>query len=103
MSNYFVPYLSCRSLQHPNPNGVLNLSWYCNPHADKLARQAQALQPTNPTAARSAWEQLYRLVSNQAPVIPFLTSSPTVFVSARAQNYQEQPIYGPLLDQIWVK
>jgi hypothetical protein len=36
-------------------------------------------------------------------VVPILTASPTVFVSARAWNYQEQPMYGPLLDQIWVK
>jgi len=43
-----APILSCRSLHHVNPNGTLNLSWYCSPHADQLARQAQALQPTDP-------------------------------------------------------
>jgi ABC-type transport system substrate-binding protein len=86
-----------------NPKGVVNLSWYCNPHADQLARQAQALQPTDPAAARRAWAQLYRLIANQAPVVPTQTVSPTFFVSARAQNYQYQPMYGPLLDQISVK
>ena len=102
-STYFVPDLSCRSLQHPNPNGALNLSWYCNPHADKLASQAQALQVTDPAAARRAWARLYRLISNQAPVVPVFTTSPTVFVSARVGNYQEQPMGTPLLDQIWVR
>jgi YVTN family beta-propeller protein len=102
-STYFAPILSCQSLRQVNPNGAINLSWYCNPHADQLASQAQALQPTDPAAARRAWEQLYRLVSNQAPVVPLFTGSPTVFVSARAQNYQAQPLYGPLLDQISVK
>ena len=58
---------------------------------------------TDPAAARKAWEQLYRLVSNQAPMVPLLTGSPTVFVSARAGNYQEQPIGEPLLDQMWVR
>ena len=77
--------------------------WYCNRHADQLASQAQALQPTDPAAARTVWEQLYRLVSNQAPVVPFLSKSPTVFVSARVRNYQAQPMYGPMLDQIWVR
>jgi YVTN family beta-propeller protein len=103
VSNYFVPDLSCRSLQHPNPNGALNLSRYCNPHADKLASKAQALQVTDPAAARRVWAQLYRLISNQAPVVPVFSLSPTVFVSARVGNYQEQPMYGPLLDQIWVR
>jgi YVTN family beta-propeller protein len=102
-SNYFFPDLSCRSLQHPNPNGALNLSWYCNPHADKLARQAQDLQVTAPAAARRAWAQLYRLISNQAPVVPVSSGSPTVFVSARVRNYQEQPIGVPLLDQMQVR
>jgi peptide/nickel transport system substrate-binding protein len=103
VSTYFVPDLSCRSLQHPNPNGALNLSWYCNPHADKLASHAQALQATDPAAARRAWAQLYRLISNQAPVVPFDSQSPTIFVSARVHNYQEQPMYGPLLDQMYVR
>jgi ABC-type transport system substrate-binding protein len=100
VSNYFVPFLSCQSLHQASGN---NASWYCNPHADQLASQAQALQVTDPAAARRAWAQLYRLVSNQAPVVPIFTGSITVFVSARAANYQEQPIYGPLLDQIWVR
>src|SRR5215475_2903988 len=102
-STYFVPDLSCRSLQHPNPNGALNLSWYCNPHADKLASKAQALQVTDPAAARRAWAQLYRLISNQAPVVPVFTTSPTVFVSARVGNYQEQQMGTPLLDQMTVR
>jgi peptide/nickel transport system substrate-binding protein len=100
MSNYFVPFLSCRSLHQASG---ANPSWYCNPHPDQLASQAQGLQVTDPAAARRAWAQLYRLVSNQALVVPIFTGSITVFVSARAANYQEQPIYGPLLDQIWVK
>jgi YVTN family beta-propeller protein len=103
VSTYFVPDLSCRSLQHPNPKGPLNLSWYCNPHADKLASKAQALQVTDPAAARRVWAQLYRLISKQAPVVPIFSLSPTVFVSARVANYQEQPMYGPLLDQMWVR
>jgi YVTN family beta-propeller protein len=102
-STYFVPELSCRSLQHPNLYGPLNLSWYCNPHADKLASQAQALHITDAAAARKAWAQLYDLISNQAPVVPVFSMSPTVFVSARVGGYQEQPMYGPLLDQMWVR
>jgi peptide/nickel transport system substrate-binding protein len=103
VSTYFAPILSCRSLRQVNPNGAINLSWYCNPHADQLASQAQGLQATDPAAARRAWEQLYRLVSNQAPVVPISSASPTVFVSARVRNYQEQPIGEPLLDQMWVR
>jgi ABC-type transport system substrate-binding protein len=58
---------------------------------------------TDPAAARRAWAQLYRLISNQAPVVPVFTTSPTVFVSARVRNYQEQPMGTPLLDQIRVR
>jgi ABC-type transport system substrate-binding protein len=58
---------------------------------------------TDPAAARRAWAQLYRLISNQAPVVPVVSGSPIVFVSARVRHYQEQPMGVPLLDQMWVR
>jgi ABC-type transport system substrate-binding protein len=44
-----------------------------------------------------------RVVTRQAPWVPIFNRSATVFVSARVGNYQESPVYGPLLDQIWVR
>jgi YVTN family beta-propeller protein len=93
-SDYFFPVLSC---------STPNQAEYCSPPADKLAREAQQAQLTDPAAARKLWEQVDRIVTNQAPWVPIFNESPTVFVSSRVGNYQESAFYGPLLDQIWVR
>jgi ABC-type transport system substrate-binding protein len=70
---------------------------------DKLAREAQAAQPTDPAASRRIWARMDRAVTDQAPWVPVSNYASTVFVSARARNSQVHPNYGPLLDQIWVR
>jgi ABC-type transport system substrate-binding protein len=62
------------------------------------------VQQTDPAAARKLWARIDRIVTDQAPWVPILTLSTTVFVSARVGNYQESSYYaGPLLDQIWIQ
>ncbi|MGB6582318.1 MAG: ABC transporter substrate-binding protein, partial [Streptosporangiaceae bacterium] len=103
-SEFFLPVLSCRSFyQDPNSSDTSNYAGFCDPHADQLASQAQAAQLTDPAAARRLWAQVDRIVTDQAPWVPILSQGSTTFVSARTGNYQESPIYGPLLDQIWVR
>jgi len=102
-SDFFLPVLTCRSL-YQNPASTANVAGFCDPQADRLADQAQAAQQTDPAAARKLWAKLDRLVTDQAPWVPILNASETVFVSARVGNYQESPSYGgPLLDQIWIR
>ena len=102
-SNFFRPVLSCRSFNQ-NPASTANLAEFCDPHADELADQAQAAQQTDPAAARKLWASIDRILTDQAPWVPVLTESTTVFVSARVGNCQVSPYYyGPLLDQIWVR
>ena len=102
-SDFFLPVLTCRSFDQ-DPAGTANVAGFCDPQADSLASQAQAAQQTDPAAARKLWVKLDRLVTDQAPWVPILNASDTVFVSARVGNYQESPSYGgPLLDQIWIR
>ena len=102
-SDFFLQILTCRSI-YQDPAGTANLAGFCEPQVDRLASQAQAAQPTDPAGARKLWAKLDRTVTDQAPLVPVLNTSFTVFVSARVGNYQESPSYGgPLLDQIWVR
>jgi peptide/nickel transport system substrate-binding protein len=101
-SEFFLPVLSCRSF-YQDPNSNQNYAGFCDPHADQLASQAQAAQLADPAAARRLWAQMDRIVTDQAPWVPILSRGSTAFVSARTGNYQESPIYGPLLDQMWVR
>jgi ABC-type transport system substrate-binding protein len=101
-SDFFLPLLTCHSL-YANRANTLNVARFCDPQVDKLARQAQAAQLTNPAHARRLWTRVDRIVTDQAPWAPLFNGSITVFVSARVQNYQASPFYGPLLDQIWIR
>ena len=49
-SDYFLPLLTCTS--------PLNQAQYCNPHVDKLVREAQQVQLINQAAARKLWARV---------------------------------------------
>jgi YVTN family beta-propeller protein len=99
-STFFGPTLSCQSVDEP---GTQNLARFCDPHVDALARQAQAAQLTDPAAARSLWAQADHIVTDQAPYIPVYNAANAGFVSSRLGNYEESPVYGLLVDQMWVR
>jgi peptide/nickel transport system substrate-binding protein len=98
-STFFGPLLSC----HLTEGNGSNFAEFCDPRVDALARQAQAVQLTDPAAARRLWAQADRLVTDEAPYVPVYNGADAGFVSSRAGNYQASPVYGPLLDQIWVR
>jgi YVTN family beta-propeller protein len=99
-STFFGPLLSCQSAADPSTN---NFAGFCDPRVDTLASQAQAAQLADPATARRLWAQADRIVTDQAPYVPILNTSTAGFISARAGNYQTSPVYGPLLDQMWVR
>ena len=99
-STFFGPLLSCQSADEP---GTQNLARFCDPHVDALASQAQAAQLTDPAAARRLWAQADHIVTDQAPYVPVLNVGTAGFVSSRVGNYQESPVYGLLVDQMWVR
>jgi YVTN family beta-propeller protein len=99
-STFFGPLLSCQSAADPATN---NFAGFCDPRVDTLASQAQAAQLTDPAAARRLWAQADRIVTDQAPYVPILNVSNAGFISSRTRDYQASPVYGPLLDQMWVR
>ena len=44
-----------------------------------------------------------RIATDQAPYVPVYNQASAVFISSRVANYQASPVYGPLLDQVWVR
>jgi YVTN family beta-propeller protein len=99
-STFFGPLLSCQSADEP---ATSNWARFCDPHVDALVSQAQAAQLTDPAAARKLWAQADRIATDQAPYVPIDNGGMAGFVSSRAGNYQASPVYGPLLDQTWVR
>jgi peptide/nickel transport system substrate-binding protein len=80
-----------------------NFAEYCNPAADSLIYRAQAAQATDPAAARRLWAEADRTITNNAPWVPPVNDKEAALTSARVGNYQDNPILGPLLDQMWTR
>jgi peptide/nickel transport system substrate-binding protein len=93
---------SCSSFAPGNPNNI-NWSEFCDPHADRLMKRADQLQSTDPAAANTLWARAERRIVDQAAVLPLDNPKNVDFVSRRVGNYQFNPQWGALLDQLWVR
>jgi YVTN family beta-propeller protein len=76
---------------------------YCNPGFDRQVAHAAALQATDPLAANDAWARLDREVTNLALWVPTVTPNEIDLISRRVHNYEYNPLWGVLLDQLWVR
>jgi ABC-type transport system substrate-binding protein len=101
-SEFFTPNLTCASFKPATTNNG-NAAEYCNPAADSLIYRAQAAQATDPATARRLWAKADRTVTNDAPWVPLVNDKEAALTSARVVNYQDNPMLGPLLDQLWTR
>ena len=65
--------------------------------------QADQLQVSDPQAAAQIWAKVDREITDLAPWVPFASLRSDDFTSARVGNYQDNPIWGILADQLWVR
>ena len=70
---------------------------------DRLFSQALAAQAANPAAASALWQRAERAILAQAPAVPMYNQQDVSFVSKRVGNFQYNPQWRVLLDQLWVK
>lgn len=94
-ASFLPPLLSCA--------GFFNLSAFCNPAIDEQMARAALAQVQDPAAASALWQQVEQSLLAQAPLVPLYNPSNVDFVSKRVGNYQYNPQWGVLLDQLWVK
>ncbi len=83
--------------------GSLDPSRFCNPAIDRQMDQALALQATDPAAADELWARIDRAVTDEAPWVGYATPASVRFLSDRVGNFQHHPVWGVLLDQLWVR
>jgi peptide/nickel transport system substrate-binding protein len=94
-SNFFQTLFACGS-----PG---NWSHFCSPRVDARIRRGVALQTTDPYLANRLWARLDREIVDAGPVVPLVSLKLIDIVSPRVGNYQFQPLFGVLLDQLWVR
>src|SRR5262249_34975849 len=100
--NFFIVLLAYASF-HPPPAAKPELGDFCNRRIDAEIARARLLQTTDPQAASELWSKVDRDVVDQAPWIVEGNLRQSDFVSRRVGNYQYNPQWGALLDQLWVK
>ncbi len=101
-SNFLTPILTCAAFIPKSPG---NGNWfeYCNPEIDAKIKDAALLQTSDPARANALWGEVDRTLVDQAVALPWSAPRTRILVSARVGNYQNHALWGPLLDQIWVK
>lgn len=95
---FFDVLLTCQAVARKG-----NPSEFCDRHLDSHIRQAEDAQPTDPPRAARLWQGVDQEAVNQAPWVPLTNSLGVDVVSHRVGNYQHNPQWGTLLDQLWVK
>jgi peptide/nickel transport system substrate-binding protein len=93
--------LTCDSIRPGKQN--LNPSFFCDRAVDAQIARAQKIQVTDPDAAVGAWARIENQLVDLAPWVPFVTPWSGDLVSQRVGNYQYNPAWGVLLDQLWVR
>lgn len=93
--------LSCRAFV-PGDDRNLNTSEFCDPKMDNLMRQAEAVQVRNPGLGAQLWQRADREAVDQAPWVPLINGAGIDVLSSRTGNYQWNPEWSVLLDQLWV-
>jgi peptide/nickel transport system substrate-binding protein len=89
----FTPEFLCSA-------GPLNESHFCNRGIEARIDAARAARGRR---ALALWSDVYRRLSDAAPAVPFVNHRTVSLVSDRVGNFQRNPMWGALLDQLWVR
>jgi peptide/nickel transport system substrate-binding protein len=100
-SDFIELKLSCREFR-PNSDFNNNIG-FCDPAIDRRIDRAIALQVARPQAANRLWARIDHELVDRAVWLPTVTPKTSDFVSRRVGNYQFHPLWGVLVDQLWVR
>ena len=101
-SNFIGVQFTCADYV-PRSRYSNNIAEFCDPSIDAEIARARSLQTSDPEAASKLWSKIDRDLVDQAPWVPFLNNRSLDVVSSRVGNYQYNPQWGVLLDQLWVR
>jgi peptide/nickel transport system substrate-binding protein len=98
----FLELLSCDAFTPAETINNLNYSEFCDPAIDAQMRAAAATQPPNTRLANRRWARVDRAIVEAAPWVPLYNANSVELVSRRVGGFRFNPVYGTLLDQLWV-
>ena len=95
-SGFIVPVLSCAVKEHSG-------SGFCDHWLDRRMDEAGRLQVSDLSAAHRRWVSIEHELTDAAPWVPLVNRSWVNLVSERLGDFQVNPQWGPLIDQMWVQ
>jgi YVTN family beta-propeller protein len=101
-ADFISPLFTCAAAAQP-PSQATNYSRFCSPALERQVRVAEGLQQLDPVAAQQAWAVADRIIVDSAAAIPYANPLAATLLSRRTGNYQFNPEWGVLLDQLWVR
>jgi peptide/nickel transport system substrate-binding protein len=101
-SAFFAPLFTCDAYRPDTPYNM-NPAGFCDPQLDNQIAHATTLQTVNVAAANRAWQAIDAKITDQAPWIPLINPLGIDLTSVRVGNYQRNPAFGVLLDQLWIQ
>jgi peptide/nickel transport system substrate-binding protein len=90
--DFFHPIVSC--------SGPYNLSRFCDQEIDARMKRAAGARGQK---AVELWRDVETSVADQAPIVPLVTSNNISLTAERVGNYQYHPLWGPLIEQLWIR
>jgi peptide/nickel transport system substrate-binding protein len=102
-ANDFIGKLTCSYFIPRDGLDTTDASEFCDPAIDRQIARADLLQTTNSRAADGSWARLDRELTNLAIWLPTVTPNEIDILSRRVGNYQYNPVWEVLLDQLWVR
>jgi YVTN family beta-propeller protein len=99
-SQFFTPFIECSDIAS---NGGFNWGGFCDHSLDASIKTALSNQVVAPGVASRQWAAIDREAAASAPVIPISNQLEWDFVARRVGNYQNNPQWGVLVDQLWVR
>ena len=72
----------------------------CDPGLDTQAERAAGARGEE---AIERWQRVDTSLADQAPIVPLGNSNNISLTAERVGNYQYHPLFGPLIEQLWVR
>jgi peptide/nickel transport system substrate-binding protein len=101
-ADYLDQLFSCASF-HPNSPDNANTSEFCDPVLDKLIHNAEQAAITDPITANRLWALADRRAVDQAAAVPLFNPIGHDVLASDIQNYQHNPEFGLLINQLWTR
>ena len=100
--NDFVGKLACGYFIPRNGLATIDASESCYPAIDRQIQRAATERASDPAAAAASWARIDHELTDLAILLPTVTPNEVDLISQRVGNYQYNPVWGVLLDQLWV-